>query len=189
MGAVGLLAAAWLIHRLLRHTARTTPLSAGSAAGTVLPRGQAPAAVQHRSPFVPLTAAGRLLLPVFFVVSGSAVDLRTLTGEGLWFLAAVLPLAVAGKVLGGYLGARAGRLPPDGSLTVGILLNTRGLTELIVLSLGLAAGLLDRAMYTGFVMMALVTTAMTGPLPAGRGMARGAVTRGRAPLPPDQDRA
>nr|WP_280714454.1 cation:proton antiporter [Kitasatospora sp. MAP5-34] len=188
----GYLAAAWLVRRLLRRPSCRRRLSGGAGpaltaalaftsagiavrlglhaefgallAGAVLPRPTADPDAAGPSSVTSLAGTGRLLLPVFFVVSGIAIDLRSLSGGGLRFLAVLLPLAVGGKVLGGYLGARVGGLRPHDSLTVGILMNTRGLTELIVLSIGLTAGLLDQELYTALVLMALVTTVMTGPL-------------------------
>ena len=73
-------------------------------------------------------------------------------------------LATAAKVAGSYLGARAGGKSPELSLRLGVLLNTRGLTELVVLQAGYSAGILTARLFAAFVVMALLTTAMTGPL-------------------------
>ncbi|MEU1463088.1 cation:proton antiporter [Streptomyces sp. NPDC005727] len=105
-----------------------------------------------------------LLLPVYFVVAGLKVDLRGLGLEGLTELAAVLFVAVAGKFGGTYFGARSQGLPAESSGTLAALMNTRGLTELVVLGVGLELGLLDAQLYSMMVVMALVTTAMTGPM-------------------------
>lgn len=106
--------------------------------------------------------AASLLLPVFFAVAGLAVDLSQVGGSVLGELGLVLLVAIGGKGLGAYAGARLSGIPARSSATLAILLNTRGLTELIALSVGLQLGLLDTALYSVMVVMALVTTAMTG---------------------------
>jgi Kef-type K+ transport system membrane component KefB len=106
-----------------------------------------------------------VLLPVFFVVAGFGVDLRSFRHAGeLWLLVLIVVLAVAGKAGGAFAGARIERMSVRHSVTVAVLMNTRGLTELVILLVGLQAGVLDTGLYTMLVVMALVTTAMTGPL-------------------------
>ncbi len=105
-----------------------------------------------------------LLLPVYFVVAGLKVDLGGLgTGE-LLELALILLVAVAGKFGGTYLGARSQGLPARPASALAVLMNTRGLTELVILGVGLQLGLLDGSLYSLMVVMAVVTTMMTGPL-------------------------
>lgn len=105
-----------------------------------------------------------LLLPIFFVVTGFAVDVAGVAGSSLWQLGLVLAVAVAGKVVGAYAGARSQRLPVQHSGAVAILMNTRGLTELVILTIGLELGVLTGELFTMMVLMALITTAMAGPL-------------------------
>ncbi|MGH3670226.1 MAG: cation:proton antiporter [Pseudonocardiaceae bacterium] len=105
-----------------------------------------------------------LLLPVFFVVAGLQVDLTGLGLDGLWQLGLILLVAVTGKFLGAYGAARAQRVPRRQAGALGLLINTRGLTELVILTVGLQLGVLDSQLYTMLVVMALVTTAMAGPL-------------------------
>jgi Kef-type K+ transport system membrane component KefB len=105
-----------------------------------------------------------VLLPVFLVVAGLAVNLRGLDASGLLDLLLIVGVAICGKFGGAYLAARAGQLPRPEAVTLGLLMNTRGLTELIVLSIGLQAGLLDTRLYSLLVVMAIVTTGMAGPL-------------------------
>ncbi|MBP2479719.1 Kef-type K+ transport system membrane component KefB [Crossiella equi] len=107
---------------------------------------------------------GTLLLPVFFVVAGLQVDLTTIGLLGLGDLTLVLAVAITGKFAGAYLGARLYRLSGWQSSVLAVLMNTRGLTELIVLSVGRQYNLIDANLYTILVLMALTTTAMTGPL-------------------------
>ncbi|MFR9776096.1 cation:proton antiporter [Micromonospora sp. MS34] len=130
--------------------------------GLVLPTGGA----ERRSEAVQrqtgqLTA---VLLPVYFVVAGLKVDLGGVGLDGLLDFGVILLAAVAGKLGGTYLAARMQGLPARASLALGTMLNTRGLTELIILDVGLRIGLLDGSLYSLMVVMALVTTAMTGPL-------------------------
>jgi Kef-type K+ transport system membrane component KefB len=105
-----------------------------------------------------------LLLPIYFVVAGFQVDLSRLRGAELLQLGAILLVAVVGKVGGGYVAARSQGLPARPAAALGVLMNTRGLTELVILGIGLQLGLLDGTLYSLMVVMAVFTTAMTGPL-------------------------
>jgi len=105
-----------------------------------------------------------MLMPVYFVLAGMAVDLSGLGASGVGLLVVVLVLAAGGKLAGGYLGGRLGGASPRRAATIAVLLNTRGLTELVVLTVGKQIGLLDARIYSVLVVMALVTTAATGPL-------------------------
>jgi Kef-type K+ transport system membrane component KefB len=104
------------------------------------------------------------LLPIFFVVTGLTVNLGTLRASALGILAAILVISVAGKLAGGYAGARLTGFPPRTSAALAALLNTRGLTEIVILTVGLQEHVLDMELYSMMIIMALVTTAMTGPL-------------------------
>jgi Kef-type K+ transport system membrane component KefB len=115
-------------------------------------------------PTASVTKVGSWLLPVFFVNTGITV-LTAGLGPAPWALIVVtLVLGIAGKVGGGYLGARLAGWPPLDALRVGTLLNTRGLTELIVLQVGYSTGILSTPLFLALLVMALVTTALTGPL-------------------------
>jgi Kef-type K+ transport system membrane component KefB len=105
-----------------------------------------------------------LLLPVFFIVAGLKVDLSGLGLTGLGELGLILLAATGGKFGGAFAAARLHRLPARKSAALATLMNTRGLTELIILSVGLQLGILDQKMYSIMVVMAVVTTAMAGPL-------------------------
>ena len=104
------------------------------------------------------------LLPIFFVVAAIDVDLSSLGTAGVFELLVILVVAVAGKLLGAYLGARSGGLKHGPAGAIAVLMNARGVTELVVLQVGLQIGVLDRRLYSIMVMMALFTTALTGPL-------------------------
>jgi Kef-type K+ transport system membrane component KefB len=131
-------------------------------AGLLLPRS--PDGTMDIDLFRPFEQTGRLLLPVFFIVSGLSVNFGALHAQDMLLLALILGLAGVGKVLIGFWAARFSRINRRESLVIGILLNTRGLTELIALNVGLQFGLLHQRLYTLFVIMALVTTAATIPL-------------------------
>ncbi|MFJ9818063.1 cation:proton antiporter [Streptomyces sp. NPDC101151] len=114
-----------------------------------------------------LDQTGRLtsvLLPVYFVVAGLQVDLGGIDAAQLVQLGAILLVAVAGKFGGTYLAARSQGLAGRPAAALSALMNTRGLTELVILGIGLQLGLLDGPLYSLMVVMAVVTTAMTGPL-------------------------
>jgi len=76
----------------------------------------------------------------------------------------VLVAAIVGKVLGGALGARIAGYGWRESFATGALMNARGLMELIVMKVGLDAGLIGPSLFTMLLVMALVTTVMTGPM-------------------------
>ncbi|WP_042388992.1 cation:proton antiporter [Streptacidiphilus melanogenes] len=104
------------------------------------------------------------LLPVFFVIAGLKVDLSKLNGDDLGELGLILLVAVGGKFVGAFSGARLLGLGGRDSAVMATLMNTRGLTELVILTVGLQLGVLDTGLYSLMVVMALVTTFMTGPL-------------------------
>jgi Kef-type K+ transport system membrane component KefB len=113
----------------------------------------------------PMTSVGRqLLLPVFFVVAGLRLDLTGMGVADLGELAAILAVAIGGKLGGAYVAAAAHGLPQRERVALAVLMNSRGLTEIIVLTIGLRAGILDHRLYSLMLIMALTTTAMTGPL-------------------------
>jgi Kef-type K+ transport system membrane component KefB len=105
-----------------------------------------------------------MLLPLFFASSGLRTQLDVLADPSAWPVTLlVLAVAVVGKVGGAWLAARASGIEARTALELGVLMNTRGLMELVVLHLGRDLGVIDDRMFTVLVTMALVTTAMTGP--------------------------
>jgi Kef-type K+ transport system membrane component KefB len=111
-----------------------------------------------------LQFATLLLLPVFFVVAGFKVNLATIGWAGVGDLGLILAATITGKFGGAFAGARSQGFPVRQAAALATLMNTRGLTELIVLSVGLQIGVLDGRLYSLMVVMALVTTGMAGPL-------------------------
>jgi Kef-type K+ transport system membrane component KefB len=105
-----------------------------------------------------------LLLPLFFVFTGLRTEIGLLNDPSLWKICAVIILvAVVGKFLGSALAARFVGQSWKDSLTLGALMNTRGLMELVVLNIGYDLGVLTKEVFAMMVIMALVTTFMTGP--------------------------
>jgi Kef-type K+ transport system membrane component KefB/nucleotide-binding universal stress UspA family protein len=105
------------------------------------------------------------LLPIFFAYSGLRTQIGLLNRPELWLLCgAVLAVAICGKYFGTYTAARISGMSKRESSALGWLMNTRGLTELIVLNIGLSLGVISPLLFTMLVIMALATTFMTSPL-------------------------
>jgi Kef-type K+ transport system membrane component KefB len=105
-----------------------------------------------------------LLLPLFFVFTGLKTEIGLINDPYLWKVTgAIILVAVIGKFLGSALAAKFVGQNWKDSLTIGALMNTRGLMELIVLNIGLELKVLTPEVFTMMVIMALVTTFMTGP--------------------------
>lgn len=106
-----------------------------------------------------------LLLPIYFALTGLRSSIFLINGARMWFYCAVIiVLAVVGKLGGSMLSARINGMSWRESAAVGILMNTRGLVELVILNIGLDLGILSPALFSIMVLMALVTTLMTTPL-------------------------
>lgn len=105
-----------------------------------------------------------LLLPLFFVFTGLRTQIGLINDPELWSITGLIILvAVAGKFLGSALAARFVGQNWKDSLAIGALMNTRGLMELVVLNIGYDLGVLTPEIFAMMVIMALVTTFMTGP--------------------------
>lgn len=107
---------------------------------------------------------GNLLLPLFFIVTGLSLNIGAVGVDGFILLAAILVAAAGGKLIPAYGSARASGIEPRESATIAVLVNTRGLTELIALNVGLTDGLIGKRLFAVLVLMALITTMSTGPL-------------------------
>jgi Kef-type K+ transport system membrane component KefB len=105
-----------------------------------------------------------LLLPLFFVFTGLRTEIGLINEPYLWKITGfIIMVAVVGKFFGSALAARFVGQNWRDSLTIGALMNTRGLMELVVLNIGYELGVLSPKVFTMMVIMALVTTFMTGP--------------------------
>jgi len=159
-GVILALASAWVTEALGIHA-----LFGAFLAGTIIPR--------HVGNFSLATGladrvedvVGAVLLPVFFAITGLRTSIGLIVEPGLWgvFLL-ILLVAVAGKLGGSAIAARMTGMSWREALSIGTLMNTRGLMELVILNVGLEIGVISPALFAMMVLMALVTTAMTSPL-------------------------
>ena len=105
-----------------------------------------------------------VLLPLFFVFTGLRTEIGLLNSPELWKVCGLIILvAVVGKFIGSALAAKFVGQNWRDSLTIGALMNTRGLMELVVLNIGYDLGVLTKEVFAMMVIMALATTFMTGP--------------------------
>jgi Kef-type K+ transport system membrane component KefB len=105
------------------------------------------------------------LLPVFFVYTGLQIHIVFLSNTAFWITCLlIIIVAIAGKYGGSALASRLAGESVKDSLSLGALLNTRGLMELVVLNIGYELGLISLQLFTMMILMALITTMMTGPI-------------------------
>jgi Kef-type K+ transport system membrane component KefB len=154
---VCLLLSAWATTRLGYHV-----IFGAFAFGLSVPREELRRAV----PEAPLLVEqmSRLLVPIFFIITGLSVNIAELGGRGLIEAGLVLAAACLGKFAGAAGAARAYRIRGRKAATVGVLMNSRGLTELVVINIGISLGVLPPTLAAALVLMAIVTTVATTPL-------------------------
>lgn len=151
------LASAWLTEEIGIHA-----IFGAFMAGTAMPRSPEIQQEVHRR-LEP--AVVTFLLPVFFVVVGLATRVDLLDSAYLWGITLlVIAVAVAGKWGGSMIAARLVGESWRDAASIGILMNTRGLTELVILTVGLELGVIGTTFFTMGVLMALTTTLMATPL-------------------------
>jgi Kef-type K+ transport system membrane component KefB len=151
------LASAWATEWLGIHA-----LFGAFLAGAVMPKdeGFVPALAMRLEDFTVV-----LLLPLFFAFTGLRTRIGLVEGAEMWaFCALIVVVAVAGKFGGSALAARATGMGWREAGALGVLMNTRGLMELVILNIGLDIGVISPALFAMMVMMALATTFMTSPL-------------------------
>jgi Kef-type K+ transport system membrane component KefB len=106
-----------------------------------------------------------ILLPIFFAITGLRTQIGLLTEPAQWLLClAIIGVAVLGKFGGATAAAKLVGQPWRSSFSIGALMNTRGLMELVVLNIGYDMGILSAELFAIMVLMALATTFMTSPL-------------------------
>ena len=106
-----------------------------------------------------------LLLPLFFALTGLRTRIDLLTDKSMWgYAAAIIATAVVGKLAGAAVTAKATGMNWKDSFRLGVLMNTRGPVELVILNAGLDLGILSSTLFTMMVLKALVTTFMTSPI-------------------------
>ena len=129
--------------------------------GAAMPRGVVARDLIAR--IQPLTVA--LLLPLFFTYSGLNTKIGLLNSGFLWLMCgAVLVVAVLGKGVACWLAARATGVSGREALGIGVLMNARGLMELIIINIGLQRGIISEGLFAALVIMAVVTTLMASPI-------------------------
>jgi Kef-type K+ transport system membrane component KefB len=152
-----LLASGWVTESLGVHA-----LFGAFLAGVVMPRHHGLSAELWQK-LEALTVT--LLLPLYFAFTGLRSSFLLIVGAKMWFYCAlIIALAIIGKLGGSLVAARINGMSWRESAAVGVLMNTRGLVELIILNIGLDLGILSPALFSIMVFMALVTTFMTSPL-------------------------
>jgi Kef-type K+ transport system membrane component KefB len=127
--------------------------------GAAMPRGVMSRDLIAR--IQPLTVA--LLLPLFFTYSGLNTKIG-LIDSGFLVCLAVLVAAIVGKGVACGLAAWATGIPGREALGIGVLMNARGLMELIIINIGLQRGVISEGLFAVLVVMAVVTTLMASPL-------------------------
>jgi Kef-type K+ transport system membrane component KefB len=130
--------------------------------GTVMPRREGVRALEAVGRH--LSGAIAVLAPIYFVTSGLAVDIPGLRANDLAAFVLILAVACAGKFVGAFAGARAAGIDVRDSVALGVLMNTRGLIEIVLLTVGRDAGLIDDRLFTLLALMALATTLLTSPV-------------------------
>ena len=146
--------------------------------GTAMPRGVF--AVRLKQLLEPFALV--FLLPVFFTYSGLNTQLTMVNTAPLLIIAlGLLAASIFAKFVACWAAARLGGLDNRKALGIGALMNARGLTELIILNIGLSAGIIGPALFSMLVMMAIVTTLMASPLFE---WVYGRAARERGELPP-----
>ena len=147
---------------LLTETIGIHSLFGAFLAGVVMP-STSELRVSLKEKLEPLTAAA--LLPLFFAFTGLRMQITLLNDWQSWAMCAVIiAVAIAGKLGASMLMARWCGMNWRDSFSLGVLMNTRGLVELIVLNIGYDLGILSARSFAMLVLMALITTFMTGPL-------------------------
>ncbi len=111
-----------------------------------------------------------LFAPLFLAYQGVKFDLQTLSNYG--FLAAILSVAIVSKLIAGYVVGRMSRMSVHTSIGVGIVMNARGVMEMVVASIAYRAGLVDGAMFSALLLIGIVTSMLT-PLLLARWQAAG----------------
>lgn len=151
------LASAWVTEWLGIHA-----LFGAFLAGAIMPKGER---FVHAVTEKLEDATVVLLLPLFFAFTGLRTRIGLVQGAEMWaFCLLIVAVAVAGKFGGSTLSARATGMAWREAGALGVLMNTRGLMELVILNIGLDIGVISPALFAMMVIMALVTTFMTSPL-------------------------
>ncbi|MFJ1792996.1 cation:proton antiporter [Kitasatospora griseola] len=153
----GVLLSAWTASRLGVH-----PAVGAFVLGLVMPRDTAQE-LRHAVE-APLRNAGALLVPVFFALTGLSVDLGGLGFAGLAAALAFLAVTWGGRITGVRIAARLAGVPRDEAVAVAVLLNTKGLGEVIILTIGRDVGIIGDRLFTILLVAAIAATLPVNPL-------------------------
>jgi len=159
--AFGLMVCGALVYASLTQALQVHAVFGAFIFGACLPRDEA----LHRmlsERIQPLVMVA--LLPCFFALAGLNTTEEAFVGKNLWTLLIVIALATSAKLLGGWIGARLAGCPSSVAAQVAVLMNTRGLMEIVVLKIGVDLGVIGQELFTIFLVMAIVTTMMTSPI-------------------------
>ncbi|HWC38439.1 MAG TPA: cation:proton antiporter [Acidimicrobiales bacterium] len=154
---VGIFGAAFCTAKIGIH-----PIFGAFLFGAIMPRKDS-AELFHEITLQLEQVAVLVLLPVFFVVTGLNTNIRALGSNAVTELPLILLVAIVGKFVGATVAARVQGIPGRQSAAIGTLMNARGLTGLVILSVGQSVGVLDEQLFTMMVVMGVVTTLMTEP--------------------------
>ena len=105
-----------------------------------------------------------LLLPLYFAYTGLRTSVGLISGPALFYFGLILLVAVVGKFCGAFFASRLTGMSWRESGSIGVLMNTRGMVELVALNIGLDIGVISRLVFTLLVLMAIITTLMTTPI-------------------------
>jgi len=106
-----------------------------------------------------------LLVPLYFAFTGLRTSVGLISGSNtLFFFGLILMVAIVGKFCGAFFGSRVSGMSWREAGSIGVLMNTRGMVELVALNLGLDIGVISPLVFTLLVLMALITTFMTTPV-------------------------
>jgi Kef-type K+ transport system membrane component KefB len=160
--AIAIALAGLLVSALIAHRIGTHAIFGAFLFGAILP-GNTPLARALEAKLHDLITI--LLLPAYFALTGMRTQIGLLTTPTHWLICALIILvATAGKFGGGFAGARLTGADTRTAASLGVLMNTRGLMELIVLNIGHDLHVISPALFTMMVLMALVTTLATTPI-------------------------
>ncbi|MDD4068058.1 MAG: cation:proton antiporter, partial [Bacteroidales bacterium] len=149
-----------LISSFITETIGIHALFGAFMAGTIMPEN-----IRFRKLFIEKIedVALVLFLPIFFVISGLKTEIGLIDNSNLWELTGIIiAVAIAGKFIGSAAAAKFVGQSWKDSLTLGTLMNTRGLMEIVVLNIGYDLGVLNGEIFVMLILMALTTTFMTG---------------------------
>ena len=161
-GVIALTIAAMLVSALITESIGVHAIFGAFLLGAVIPHDSR---LAHAIVGSLETLVTVLLLPAFFAFAGMRTEIGLLTGAGPWIACGLIILvATAGKAAGTFVAARLTGMSSRDAAGLGVLMNTRGLMQLIVLNVGLDLGVISPMLFTMMVLMALATTMATTPV-------------------------